>query len=387
MNKKKINVIHIITELAIGGATENTIITASSLNRRKFNTIIVSGKEEQNDDLVKRVKQEEIPYFVNKNLCRLINPARDLLCLLTLTKFIREHKGIVVHTHSSKAGIIGRIAAFLAGSTIIIHTVHGWSFHQYWKRWEMYIFILLERFVARFTDRIVCVTTMDILKGLASNIGRINQYGVIRSGFDIKKFQGNKDTTDKMKKQFDFPLNQRIVGTVGRLSQQKDPETFVNVAHLVSKIRKDVIFVFVGEGELRKKTDNLIQHLKMEKYIYLLGAQKNVEKIFPLFDVFLLTSLWEGLPKVIPQAMASGIPIVSTAVDGVKEVIKNETNGYLSKPGDAESLAENVIKLLNDKEKSRRFVYNSKRLIKQFDSKLMVKQIERTYSDLISKKT
>ncbi|OQX56625.1 MAG: hypothetical protein B5M53_00525 [Candidatus Cloacimonas sp. 4484_209] len=383
---KKFKIIHIITQFALGGATENTLITVSKLRRKKFSPLVVSGKEPYKEgDLLDYVKSIDVPFFINKNLKRSINPIRDLFCLFSLSKFIRIQKGTIVHTHSSKAGIIGRWAGYLAGCRLLIHTVHGWSFHQYMVWWKRYLFVFLERFTARFTSKLICVTNQDVKKGLQNRIGTKEQYMVIRSGFDIQKFDRHFCNIELVKRRFNLPLNKKIVGSVGRLSYQKDPKTFVRSAYIVTQERDDVIFVYVGDGKLRDEIERMIENLGLKKSVYLLGFQKDIEKIFPIFDIFILTSLWEGLPKVIPQAMASEVPVVATSVDGVREIIQHDINGLLSPPGDFKSLAKNVLVLLNDNVIRKRFVQNSLKKVKEFDEKLMVKTISELYEKEINR--
>ncbi len=385
-SKKRIVVIHIITRLAIGGAQENTLLTVLNLNKNFFSPLLVSGEElTEEGNLLDWVRKENMNYHVNNFLVRSISPVKDLLCLITLTKFLRQHKASVVHTHSSKAGIIGRIAALFAGSRIIVHTVHGWNFCQRTRKWEIMLSIFLERLTAKFTDKLICVSKQDVLKGLQHNIGDKNKYTVIRSGFNIARFKNSKVDKDTVKKKFGLPLNKKIVGSVGRLSYPKDPETIVNIASLISKKRGDVIFVLVGDGDLRCKVEKLIMKSGLKERVYLLGAHKDVENIFPIFDVFLLASLSEGLPRVIPQAMVSGIPVVSTAVGGVVDIIVHNKNGFLSKTKDAMSMADYIRKLLDNKKLCKKFVFNSLPLIKQFDFSLMVRNIEDVYLDLLER--
>jgi len=251
------------------------------------------------------------------------------------------------------------------------------------KIWKKKLFIFLERITEKLSDKLICVTDKDISKGLYERIGTPYKYAIIRSGFKVKRFREKVSKPEETKKNFGLPLNKKIVGTVGRISQQKDLETFLNVAKIVSKKRDDVIFVIVGGGERRRKIENRISELNLKKAVFLLGAQRNVEKIFQIFDVFLLTSLWEGLPKVIPQAMAAGVPVVSTAIDGVKEVIKHGETGLLAETRDAEKLAEHVISLFDDDSTKERIVSNSQPVAEQFDAAIMVKNIENLYCELL----
>jgi glycosyltransferase involved in cell wall biosynthesis len=380
MTNSRIPVVHIITRLAIGGAQENTIMAVSLTNRQKFSSMIISGRERYPEgNLLNEIQEKDIVHFTNRFLVRPINPVLDFLSLILLIRQIRMLKGVVVHTHSSKAGILGRIAAKLAGSSVIIHTVHGWSYNEWMPKAKKRLYVILERLVEKWSDKLICVTEMDIKKGTKERIGKREKYVVIRSGFDVSTFREGTNSGEKTKKECGVPPGKKVVGTVGRFSMQKDLGTFVRVAEQVCKQRNDVVFVIVGDGELRSDIEDLIARLGLEERVLLLGARRNVERLFAIFDVFLLTSLWEGLPKVIPQAMASGVPVVATAVDGVKEVIQHKETGLLAEPKQVKQLVDHIVSILEDERISEKLVRNSFEVVDEFDAKLMVTKIQKLY--------
>jgi glycosyltransferase involved in cell wall biosynthesis len=380
----KIPVIHIITRLAIGGAQENTILTVSLTRKDIFYSMIISGSEKYPEgNLLEEVARRNIPHHVNKFLIRPINLIMDTFCMLSLIRGITKMKGLIVHTHSSKAGILGRCAAKVAGSRIIIHTVHGWSFNDWMPKPKRSLYVFLERFAAKYSDRIICVTKRDIEKGLKEKIGERRQYVVIRSGFDVGIFRNRNRSVEEIKRELGIPPGKMVVGTVGRFSVQKDLGTFVRVAEQVCKKRNDVVFAIVGDGELRSEIENLVSRCGLEKKVLLLGAHRNVERIFWTFDVFLLTSLWEGLPKVIPQAMASGVPVVATAVDGVKEIVQHEENGLLSQPKDVKRLVDHTMAFIDNPKLRDEVVRNAREVVDEFDAKIMVARIENLYRGLL----
>ena len=183
----------------------------------------------------------------------------------------------------------------------------------------------------------------------------------------------------------DLPLEKKIVGTVGRLAYPKEPEDFIQIAQLISRRRDDTIFVHAGGGVQRNAIERMIQELGLGRMVFLLGPRKDIEKIFSIFDVFLLTSVWEGLPIVIPQAIASGVPVVSTDVGGIREIIKHGKGGFLTKPGNIHDLAFFVEKLLDDEELRSRFVTYSDKIVNEFTHKRMIEDIENLYLDLVGK--
>lgn len=383
---KKVKVIHIITKLAIGGAQETVLMTVENLNKNAFDSVLISGIEVDDEgSLLDLVRRKKIPFSPNKYLVRAINPLKDLYCFWTLRNFISHQQGYIVHTHSSKAGIVGRFAAYLAGSRIVIHTVHGWNFYQRRSTWGKILARVIERIVAKFTAKLICVSKEDVISGLKNRIGEKEKYQVIRSGFKIDDFRKTTDKKDNIKIELDLPLEKKIVGTVGRLAYPKEPEDFIQIAQLISRRRDDTIFVHAGGGVQRNAIERMIQELGLGRMVFLLGPRKDIEKIFSIFDVFLLTSVWEGLPIVIPQAIASGVPVVSTDVGGIREIIKHGKGGFLTKPGNIHDLAFFVEKLLDDEELRSRFVTYSDKIVNEFTHKRMIEDIENLYLDLVGK--
>ncbi len=187
--RQPIQVLHPITRLIVGGAQENTMYTAALLDKQRFHVELLSGPQTGSEgSLIEEVKQRGIPLTIFPDLLRQVSPLHDLKALWKMKRFIQSGSYTIVHTHSSKAGILGRLAARLAKTPLIVHTVHGWSFHDYMSPVTRWIYILLERWIARFSDALVVVTERDIEKGLQAGIGRREQYRRIRSAIPLDEF-------------------------------------------------------------------------------------------------------------------------------------------------------------------------------------------------------
>ena len=374
----KLNVLHIITKLELGGAQQNTLYCLLKHDRSKYNVFLVSGTE---GILVKKAQQlKDVKVILLPGLKHELSPWSDLRCFFTLRKLFKKEKIDLVHTHSSKAGILGRLAARLAKVKIIVHTVHGFSFNEFQPVLKKKLYIFLERLAAKYTDKLIAVTGMDIEKGLKAKIGKPEKYTVIYSGFDLNEFttlQNNAET----KKGLGIEDGYKVVGMVACFKPQKNPLDFVRMAGLVKEKHSKTRFLLVGDGELRPEIEKLIAEKNLQKDIIITGWREDVARFIHVLDVFVLTSLWEGLPRVLPQAMCAKKPLVASAVDGSKEAVIDGKNGYLAAPGDYFALAERVVQLLLDEKLCKKMGEAGFALSKAWDQDEMVKKIEAVYDE------
>ncbi|OGL43954.1 MAG: hypothetical protein A2W05_08255 [Candidatus Schekmanbacteria bacterium RBG_16_38_10] len=427
----KIKIIHIITKLELGGAQQNTLFTIRNLDRNVFDPVLISGTGGILDKEANKIKDAKI-YFIPE-LVREINPLKDIIALLKLTKILYAEKQIsiqqsafstqfselktqnskpktfnmqhathnlkqsatpiIVHTHSSKAGILGRWAARLAGVPITIHTFHGFGFNDYQRFLKRNLFLFLERFTGKITSHFICVSKSNIEKGERLGIFSGKKVSLIRSGIEIDKFRNSKNIIPlspplskgdsggllvKKLEELKIKNNIPIVGMIACFKPQKAPLDFIKIA---AKVKKEVEakFVIVGDGELREKIEAEIEESNLKDDVILAGWQKDIPQVLKCFDLLLLTSLWEGLPRVIPEAVASDIPVIATDVDGVDEVIKDGVNGYLLKPHNIDGFSEKIVYLLKNKTVLEGFTKTGKEVLAEFDINEMVKKQEMLY--------
>ncbi|MCK5534746.1 glycosyltransferase family 4 protein [bacterium] len=378
--KKKIKIAHIITKLELGGAQQNTLYTLMHLNREKFEAVLICGKGGILDQEVFLSLGDKV-FFV-RELSRKINPLFDFIALVKIWCLLKKEKITLVHTHSSKAGILGRWAAKLAGVAYIIHTYHGFGFNSYQKRFIQWLFITVERITASITTKLITVSSENIKKGLANKIGKPGQYVVIHSGIKIKELLFNPEIKKQKRKEFFFNDKDFVIGMIACFKPQKDPVSFVLLAHKVCGYLPQAKFLLVGDGVLRPAIEGLIAKLNLQEKIKLPGWRRDVSQLLQTFDIMVLTSLWEGLPRVFPEAMALGIPVVATGVDGAREVIKNGVNGFLVPPKDIEAMAQKIIYLFNNPETMKQIGIKGKEMLSStFDIDQMVKEIEILYAN------
>ncbi len=380
-----IRVLHPITRLIIGGAQENTMLTADYLNHRpeyagQYAVSIVAGPQTGPEgSLIEEVRQRGIPLTIMPELLREVSPANDFKALVQLTRMMRHGRYHVVHTHSSKAGVLGRVAAKMARVPLIIHTVHGWSFHEHMSPRKLRFYIALEKIGDWCGDEAIVVAARDREKGVAQGIKSAAHYPLIRSGIELDRFGNPQIPPAEMRQQLGIPPAARVVGSVTRLSAQKAPLDLVAALARVAHSVPDVWFVIVGDGPLRPDVEQALQAAGIAGRTVLTGLRRDVPELMGAFDVFVLTSLWEGLPRVLPQAMATGLPIVCTLADGSAEAVAEGVNGFLSPKGQPEHLAANVVRLLEEGDLRRRMGENGRARAQEFSADKMVADIHALY--------
>jgi len=380
-------VLHPITRLIIGGAQENTMLTAQLLDKAQWDVEIVAGPQTGSEgSLIEAVQERGISLILEPTMVRELNPIKDLLALIRLTQIMRRGRYTIVHTHSSKAGILGRWAAKLAGVPIIVHTVHGWAHHERQHPLLRAYYILLEKLTLPITDQMIAVTSKDIDKGLRDGIGKSTNYLIIRSGIELERFGHPQVPREATRAAWGIPQEATVVGSVTRLSPQKAPLDFVQAAALVARDYPDTYFVMVGDGPLRQEVEALATQLGIADRLVLTGLRRDVPELLAAFDLFALSSLWEGLPRVLPQAMATSLPIVATACDGSAEAIEEGVNGFLVPPGEPAVLAQRLCQLIAQPRLAQQMGAAGYARVQEFSDRGMVSAIANLYTKLLAAK-
>ena len=381
-----VGVLHPITRLIVGGAQENTMYTAAMLNPVRYRAEILSGPQTGSEgSLIEEVRQRGIPLTIFPDLLRQVSPLHDFRALGKMRRYFHQNRFTVVHTHSSKAGILGRIAAKQAGVPIIIHTVHGWSFHDYMSPAGRLVYILLERLTARISQALIVVAQRDIEKGLRAGIGKPEQYHLIRSAIPLDEFNPALVDRQAVRQELDLPLDCTVIGNVGRFSGQKNPLDWVRVSAAVGGARPEVRFLLVGDGPLRQEVEAQITQAGLAERTVLTGLRRDVPRLMAAMDIFLLTSLWEGLPRVLPQAMAMGLPVIANKADGTLEAIQPGQTGYLCEAGQTEQMTTACLNLVDHPGERQAMGQRGRAFAAQeFDLRRMIAQIEALYDKFLS---
>jgi GT2 family glycosyltransferase/glycosyltransferase involved in cell wall biosynthesis len=382
--RKPVRVLQIITRLILGGAQETAILTAELLDPRDWRVDLLTGPQTGPEgSLFEAAHQKGIPLTIEPLLVREVNPIKDLIATVRMIRFIRHGRYTVVHTNSSKAGILGRWSAWFAGTPLILHTVHGWGFHSHQNPVERFFYINLEKITLPITHHLIAVTQRDIEKGVQSGIGCRDDYVVIRSGIELDRFGHPDRPPHETREALGIPPTAQVVGTVTRLSRQKAPLDLIRAVEIVARKVPTAVFVIVGDGPLRGQVERMVRRMGLTDRVILTGLRRDVPDLMAIFDIFLLPSLWEGLPRVIPQAMAHGLPIVASAVDGNLEAVRHGETGFLIPPADYQQAAAAVIELLSRPQDAARMGAVGRRHVAEFDARRMVAQMADLYWCLI----
>lgn len=383
MPSRRPRVVHLITRLELGGAQQNTLYCVERHDRRRFEVGLWAGAGGILDVQARAIRDADVrllPWFAHA-----IDPVGDAAATVRLARALTDVD--LLHTHSSKAGIVGRAAARAAGVRCVVHTVHGWSFNEFQSPLRRRAFIELERASARLTDRIVCVSEADRERGLGAGIGVPTQYRVVRSGIDPTLYLARTGARERVRSALGFAPADVVVGSVANFKPQKAPLDFVEAARLARAGDPRLKFFLAGDGEMRAQVIAAIDAAGLRDHVRLLGWRQDVPDLLAAMDVFLLTSLFEGLPRAVLQAMAAGVPVVVTDTGGTSEVVSDGETGFLIPTGDAAAAAAAVLRLATDESRRRQLgVAGRLRLGAEFDIRRMVLDLEDLYGELLDER-
>lgn len=366
---------HVITRLIVGGAQENTLATCIGLQKRGHQVELLTGPQAGPEGSL-LPQADGVPVTVMEDLRREPNPWHDARATAALTHRFRERRYDIVHTHSGKAGILGRVAARLARVPVVVHTIHGPSFYPQQNPLGNWLFRGLEQVAAEWTTHFVSVA--DAMTEQYQAAGIHGRYVTIYSGFNLEAFL-----------QVPLPPPDRapVVGKVARFFRLKGHEFLFEIAPRIVEAVPDVRFLLVGDGIYRSRYERVAEGLGLRDRFEFAGLvpPSEIPSHLARMDVLVHLSLREGLARALPQALACGKPVVSFDIGGAREVCRHGETGFLIRPGDTAALADAVIRLLQDKELAARMGAAGRELVRQrFGEEQMVEQIEALYQRLFA---
>jgi len=377
---RKVKILQLITNLPFGGAQDHTIYTVNLLNKERYEVWFAAMPGGRFDELDPEVHLEVIPSMRWE-----VSPWCDLRALWETFRFIRRERFDIVHTNISKAGILGRLAAFFARTPIVIHTIHTFPFHDFQARWKQACFVALERLAATITTRFIAVSRLNIARSLAAGVGRPEQFVTIYSCIDLPRHMTPSASQEELRRRVGLDPARKVVGVIGRLTYQKNPLCFVDAVARLATRYPECQFVMVGDGELRAEVETHIHSLGMADRIRLLGHRTDIPDMFYMMDIVVHTALYEGMPRVLAEAMAMRRPLIATDVDGVAEAVDGVERGLLVPPEDPAALAEAMATLLADSERCLRLGEAGYAwVMDHFDVRAMVQAIEALYEQLLA---
>jgi len=362
---RPIRIARVIARLNVGGPAQHVTFLSTGMDRTRFNTILITGVVGQSEgDFLPAARSRGLQPIVIPELGPAVRPAYDLVSLMKLARLFRELRPDIVHTHTAKAGALGRVAARLAGVPLSVHTFHGHVLEGYFSPVKTQLFLATERTLARITDRIIAVSPRVRQALLSMGIGRPGQVEVIPLGLDLGRFLLSPKGSTNLRQRLCIPLGTPLPGG------DRAPHLLV-----------------VGDGERREALQGLVQRLDLGSRVHFLGWRNDLEAILPELDVVICCSRNEGTPVALIEAMAAGVPVLSSDVGGVGDLVTHGETGWLVPPSDPAALAGGIRTLLADPALAGRLAEAARPIaLERHDVKGLIHRMEVLYTGLMERR-
>jgi glycosyltransferase involved in cell wall biosynthesis len=382
-------VVHIITRLDRGGSAQNTMLTALGHDRSHFESVVITGQAGRWDaqggmtaitDNLRLLEKEGIRYHMVPSLVRHLSSRADLTALWSLIALLRQEQPHIVHTHTSKAGVLGRLAAWITGVPVIVHTPHGHVFYGHFGSIFSWVFLQIERALAWITDVLIALTAAEKAEHLERGVGWADRFAVIPSGIDIDRFKQVRKAGKVMPEWFDCPPDAIVIGSVGWLTDIKGHRFLVDAVARLKQEHPHLHLVILGSGGQYDALLHQARKAGISQSVHLVGHREDVERALAGMDGFVLPSLNEGMGRALIEAMAAGLPVIASRVGGIPALIEDEKNGLLVPAGDSLALAVAVRRILSDPPWARTLGQNAMQSIgTAYGVPAMVRAIESIY--------
>jgi len=375
-------ILYLITQSELGGA-QKYILDLASYFQKENDVLVCSGEEKENKWFEENLSKNNIKYLAIKNLKRDISPLKDIKAFLEIRSVIKKFKPDIVHLNSTKISILGSLASVFIWKTKVVYTAHGWVFNENLSTKKKRFYTLLEKYTTHLKEKIICVSDYD--KNSAIKIGiKKQKLTTIYNGILNINYLSRDEARLKLNKIINHKINDNdyLIGTIGNLYKNKGFLYLINAIKSVTLNFPDIKLIIIGEGEEKEKLEKVIKEKGMENNIFLCGKIENASNLMKAFDLYINSSIKEGLSYTILEAMQAKLPIIVTDVGGNPEMIKNRINGIVIKSKKSEDMAEKIIYLLNNKNKADLFAMNNKEKLKFFNYNKMLEKTSNIYKTL-----
>lgn len=379
---KRIRVAEVI-EATENGTKKHVLQLMRHVDRTRFELELVASDLRDPQGFrrdVEELRAEGFNVFLVP-MTRTVHPLHDLRALIRLVRLFRRRRYDVVHCHSSKAGFLGRLAAFLSRRRWIVYTPHCFSFSAGFGRFVGWCYKFIEFAAGRITDRLVAVSPYEHRLAVHSGAALPHQVRTIVNGLEAQELV-LREPSAALRRELGLPEGAPVVGSIGRLGRQKGYDVFIRAARLIRQRRPDVHFLLVGKGPYGTMLRDLASELGLDDCFHFTGERNDVRDIFPLIDVFVMSSRWEAMPYSLLEAMGAGRAVVLTRICGLEKVVENGRGGVIIPPGDAEAISRETMRLLDDAD-LRATLGSAAREIatREYSLERAVAQIERLYEE------
>jgi glycosyltransferase involved in cell wall biosynthesis len=378
----------IIARMNIGGPAIHVTLLTRKLSAPDYNSRLITGQiGEDEGDMIYYAQERGVTPVVVPELGRSLHPLRDAVVVYKLVKLMRDFQPDVVHTHTAKAGFTGRIAARIAGVPVVVHTFHGHVFRGYFSPTLTRVFIWIERLAARLTDTII-VLTEGLRRELAEDyrIARKRKFTVLPLGLDLEPFARQPRRTGAFRAAYGIPPGALLIGIVGRLTAVKNHALFLEAASHVRAAIPNAHFVIVGDGELRADLERQIDALGLRGCVTLTGWIRDTERVYADLDAAAISSVNEGTPVTVIEALSAGVPVVATAVGGLPDLLEGGALGALVPSGDADALAGALIRALQTPPTPEQTARTQQTMIERYGIDRLVRDLDSLYRALLAAK-
>ena len=381
-----IRVMRIISRMNIGGPATHVVLLNAGLERHGYDCLLVTGSEGASEGSLRDLAQSSnLRLALIPELGREIAPWSDLVTLVKLYRLMRRERPHVVHTHTAKAGFVGRIAARLAGVPIVLHTFHGHVFHGYFSPAKTRLFLLIERLGARLSTRMITISPRLREEIAEFGVAETDQIDIIPLGFELDEFASQPRATGDFRRALGIPGDAKLVGAVGRLVPIKNIPLLLEAAALARQEDPDIRVVLVGDGELREELQARAAALGLAQAVVFAGWRRDLASVYADLDAVVISSRNEGTPASLIEAMATGCPVIATRVGGVPDLIVDGETGRLVPPGDREALAEALLTLFREPAGTVRMTELARRrVLERHQAKRLVADVDRLYRELLT---
>ena len=381
-----VRVLHLITRLTLGGSSENTIASCVALNRAGYDCTLATSFRESDAASLADARRRGCRIVDVPAMGREVAPLADLTALAQLVRLIRRERPAVVHTHTSKAGFVGRLAAVVARAPAVIHQPHGHIFYGYYGPRRTAVFAALERRAARWTDRIITLTDRGATEHLAHGIGRAERYVTVPSGVPTAELRAAAPTRDEARARLGLDVDAIVIVGLGRLMPIKGFDLLVRALPIVVSQVPPARILLVGEGAERAHLERIAASLGVAGCLRLTGQTTAVAPYLAAADVVAVPSRNEGMGRVIVEAMALGRPVVATAVGGIPDVVTDGECGRLVEPEDVDALAAALIEFGRDPALRRKLGEAATQRAESFSTAVARQKLLAVYAALLREK-